>query len=207
MEMLGDELAKGNPSHPANPFAFTHVRLNIPGSPQYSPSLPWVSKVNANTSAITSNVKTYVDDKRVTGVTRTECMLATLRAAAILTYLGMQDACRRRVVASQCAGAWAGSVCHTDEGKVSVMVTSDKWLKARALIAQLMDIASTSNEFDFKMLESAYGFLIYVVRTYPAFNPYLKGIHLTIDSWRPGRRDDGWKDVGEYLPRDCKISD
>jgi hypothetical protein len=23
--------------------------------------------------------------------------------------------------------------------------------------------------------------------------PYLKGVHLTLDSWREGRREDGWK--------------
>jgi len=200
MEMLGDEVAKGDYANPSNPFAFTHVRLNLPGSPQYSPSLPWVSKFNARTNAIANDVKTYVDDKRVTGASKAACLRATRRAASMLSYLGMQDACRKRVSPSQRAGAWAGSVCHTDDGKVSVLVTVDKWLKARSLITELLAIASTTNTFDFKMLESARGFLIYVVRTYPAFNSYLKGIHLTLDSWRPGRRDDGWKDIGEYLP-------
>jgi hypothetical protein len=207
MEMLGDEVAKGDYAHPSNPFAFTHVRLNLPGSPQYSPSTPWVSKVNARTNAVANDVKTYVDDKRVTGASHEECLRATRRAASMLSYLGMQDACRKRVSASQRAGAWAGSVCHTDDGKVSVLVTVDKWLKARDLISQLSEIASTTNEFNFKMLESARGFLIYVVRTYPGFNPYLKGIHLTLDSWRPGRRDDGWKDVGEYLPNEWEMAE
>jgi hypothetical protein len=44
-----------------------------------------------------------------------------------------------------------------------------------------------------KQLESYRGFLIYLVRTNPDMNPYLKGIHLTLDSWRPWRREDGWK--------------
>ncbi len=41
--------------------------------------------------------------------------------------------------------------------------------------------------------------MIYIIRTYPAFTPYLKGIHLTLDSWRSGRGEDGWKhhDVAE----------
>ncbi len=29
--------------------------------------------------------------------------------------------------------------------------------------------------------------------TYPALTSYLKGLHLTLDSWRPGRDKDGWK--------------
>ena len=37
------------------------------------------------------------------------------------------------------------------------------------------------------------GFLNYVVRTYPWMNPYLKGLHLTIDGWRPGRVAGGWR--------------
>ena len=38
------------------------------------------------------------------------------------------------------------------------------------------------------------GFLLYVTRTYPSMVPYLKGIHLTLDSWRPQRDSEGWKD-------------
>lgn len=41
------------------------------------------------------------------------------------------------------------------------------------------------NAMDRKELESLRGGLVYCVRTYRALNPYLKGIHLTIDGWRP----------------------
>jgi hypothetical protein len=37
------------------------------------------------------------------------------------------------------------------------------------------------------------GFLVYVARTYPAMVPYLKGFHLTIETWRGGRDSKGWK--------------
>ena len=43
------------------------------------------------------------------------------------------------------------------------------------------------------------GFLIYVVRTYPWLNPYIKGLHLTIDSGRPGREESGFKMRGKEL--------
>jgi hypothetical protein len=43
------------------------------------------------------------------------------------------------------------------------------------------------------------GFLIYVVRTYPWLNPYIKGLHLMIDSWRPGREESGFKMRGKEL--------
>ena len=44
-----------------------------------------------------------------------------------------------------------------------------------------------------KVLESVRGFMVYVGRTYPALVPYMKGLHLTLDGWRPGRDADGWK--------------
>jgi hypothetical protein len=78
------------------------------------------------------------------------------------------------------------------------MCTQDKWEKAQQYIARLQHLQETSNSFDFKELESIQGFLIYVIRTYPAFTPYLKGVHLTLDSWRPNRDDEGWKMVHAF---------
>ena len=37
------------------------------------------------------------------------------------------------------------------------------------------------------------GFLMYVVRTYPRLNPYMKWMHLTVDNWQPGRAEDRFK--------------
>jgi hypothetical protein len=34
---------------------------------------------------------------------------------------------------------------------------------------------------------------MYVVRTYTWLNPYIKGLHMTVDSWHPGRVEDGFK--------------
>ncbi len=45
----------------------------------------------------------------------------------------------------------------------------------------------------FKTLESYMGYLVYISGTYPVLIPYLKGIHLTLDSWWPNRETDGWK--------------
>jgi hypothetical protein len=45
--------------------------------------------------------------------------------------------------------------------------------------------------------------LVHLQRVYPVIAPYLKGFHLTLDSWREGRDDDGWKIPGwhpEELP-------
>jgi hypothetical protein len=202
MEMISDEMAQGKSADPSNPFHFDEIRMNLPGSSSYNPSHPWVSKIVRSTGRIAADIKTYVDDKRVTGASKSQCEAATRRAASFLTYLGEQDACQKRVEASRRAGAWAGSVCHTDGGSVTVLVTANKWAKAQGYVQELLDIATTTNVFDHKELERIRGFLIHIIRSYPAFTPYLKGIHLTLDSWRPGRRWDGWRDPGELLPDD-----
>ena len=44
-------------------------------------------------------------------------------------------------------------------------------------------------------------FLIYVSRTFRWMTPYLKGLHLTIDGWRPGRDDELWPEYSKK-PKD-----
>ena len=47
-----------------------------------------------------------------------------------------------------------------------------------------------------KAAEKYRGYLIHISATYEAIVPYLKGLHLTLDGWREGRDDEGWKDPG-----------
>ena len=44
----------------------------------------------------------------------------------------------------------------------------------------------------FKTFERFVGFLVYVAQTYTTFVPYLKGLYLTLNSWRPGLDEEGW---------------
>lgn len=37
------------------------------------------------------------------------------------------------------------------------------------------------------------GFCVHLCNSYPAMKPYLKGFHLTIEMWRGGRDEEGWK--------------
>jgi hypothetical protein len=55
-------------------------------------------------------------------------------------------------------------------------------------------------------LERGRGFLLYVAHAYHSLLPYLKAIHLTLDSWRPDSNKDGWKRTQynmEHLRRNC----
>jgi hypothetical protein len=202
MHTLGEEVVRGDQSDRKNPFFFDSVRLNLPGSSNYDPTIPRVSKLRTDTGLIANDMVSYVDDKRLVASLKTECRWLCHRVGARLCYLGEQDALRKRSELSQRAGAWAGLVVHTDDGKITVMCTREKWVKAQGYIRQMYNILKESQGiYDYKTLEQQRGFLVYVSRTYPVMVPYLKGIHLTLDSWRPNRDQEGWKLQGN-LPLD-----
>ena len=110
-----------------------------------------------------------------------------------LTWFGIQDAARKRREASQTPGAWAGTIIHTVDDCVSVLVSQDKWDKTKKWLNWMNDIINDNKSFPHNELEKCRGFLIYVSRTYRPFIPYLRGVHQTIDSWRGYRDIDGWK--------------
>jgi hypothetical protein len=105
------------------------------------------------------------------------------------------------------AGAWAGTVIHTHMGQVCVKVTKERWDKTRKMVRNIWQEYSdrqtelpvevlgedSSGGLNHKHLERRRGFLVYVAQAYPSLVTYLKGIHLTLDSWRSDRNEDGWK--------------
>jgi hypothetical protein len=124
----------------------------------------------------------YVDDLRTTGTTERECWEASQRVSSVLVSLGIQDAARKRRLPNLDAGAWKGSVVNTSDGKVTVLSTRKKWLKLKAIIEWLEEQLEDPEGIDHKLLERKRGFLVHMVQTYPALNPYLKGVHGTLDS-------------------------
>lgn len=55
--------------------------------------------------------------------------------------------------------------------------------KAQLMIQWIHDCAQNKQPLYHSTLESYRGFLMYISRTYPMVAPYLKGIHLVLDSW------------------------
>jgi hypothetical protein len=87
---------------------------------------------------------------------------------------------------------------HTDQGELNVFVSEEKWKKTKAIVDRLVAVEEANRLGSQTGLETAKllsdrGFLIYVSRAYPAMVPYLKGLHLTIDSWSSKRDPDGWR--------------
>jgi hypothetical protein len=63
---FADEMAFGDARDSKTLFHSAAVCLNLPGSPSYDPTLPWVSCLHADGS-LASIVRCYVDDIRPVG--------------------------------------------------------------------------------------------------------------------------------------------
>jgi hypothetical protein len=191
LELYGDRRLR------ANPFHWERVIFNLPGSKGYRADLPWVFKLRWD-GKLGVEVFVYVDDGRAIGPTEFLTWQAARWYGAGCSRRGVQDASRKRTSPSLTPGPWAGTVTHTEDGRICGMVSQEKWEKTQRLIAEMQDMAS-QDYFPLARLLQIRGFLMYVVRTYPWINPYMKGLHLTIDSWRPLRGLDGFKLRGKEL--------
>jgi hypothetical protein len=194
-------ITMGDSADPTNIFGWATVQLNLPGSAAYRPDQPWISKRTAD-GFIAAEVLDYVDDNRTTGHDEETAWLASSHLAKNYSFLGIQDATRKRRFATTSPGPWAGVVVVTVPNRVYVSVTAERWLKTKAKIAEIRSqltehirLGSASSGLSHKVLESCRGFLVYVSRAFSSLKPYLKGLHLTIDGWRPDRDDQGWRSI------------
>lgn len=141
---------------------------------------------------ISCDIFIYVDDLRVTGPTQGKALRACCQATSILRNLGIQDAARKRRDSSRMTGAWAESAVYSTEDDLLVLVMEQKWVKAKSQVMEL-EIIVTHKTAKRKRLQEIRGFLNYIATTYPLILSYLMGIYLTIDRWRKGRDEFGWR--------------
>ena len=94
-----------------------------------------------------------------------------------LSYLGLQDASRKRTEVSRSPGEWAGTLVETVDDRTSILVSFKKWMKGKAIFVWIRDELEKRGCLNHKQLERDRGFLIYLSRTYRSMCPYLKGIH------------------------------
>jgi hypothetical protein len=191
---IAEEFIRGNRLDPKNIFRWDQVEFNLPGSVDYDPSMPWVYKIRLSDGKIAVDVFGFVDDFRQTGNSKKEAWLAARQVASRSNYLGIQDAPRKRRDGSSTPGAWTGSIIRTGEDGVFVLVSEDKWDKTKALLEEMLKmIQNDSQRIPRKRLEQIRGFLNYIAQTYTWLRPYLIGLHMTIDGWRPNRDTEGWR--------------
>ena len=195
---LAEEIVRGDRRDPENYLRWNHIRMNLPGSKSYDPTLPWMCKIVVHNGyyLVAADFITFVDDIRSGGPGREWTWRATRQIAARLNSLGIQDAPRKRRPPSKRPDAWAGSMVEvTDENEVANRVTQAKWEKGKQTLQRMLEDVRTSKDgsTDLKQLLSDRGFLVHLVGSYECMVPYLKGIHQTADGWRPDRDKDGWK--------------
>ncbi len=130
-----------------------------------------------------------MDDLRPTGPSKKDAWLAARQAASTLNNLGIQDAPRKRRASSRSPGAWAGGVVRTTDDGVFVLTSQEKWDKAKAHLNEVQGMLDDDpSSLSRVCLEQIRGFLQYVCQTYTSLTSYLISFHMTIDSWRPGRK-------------------
>jgi hypothetical protein len=114
----------GDRTQESNPFQWDTVTLNLPGDARYDPTLPWIFKQRKDGS-IAADLHTYIDDNRGTANNAEEAWRVSSRIAKICSWLGMQDAARKRRAPSRSPGAWAGTLIRADGSKVERMVSQE----------------------------------------------------------------------------------
>ena len=101
---------------------------------------------------------------------------------SICSWLGIQYASRNLLPKSQAPGPWDVTVTNT-EGDMHGLVYQEIWDKNRRLILELVGMEREGRYWISRArMESLRGFLVYIYRTYRDINPYLKGVHLTLES-------------------------
>ena len=212
--LIARRLILGDRHDHSNPFHWSAVRLNQPGDIDYQSNLPWIMQVRHDGDLAVA-VCQYIDDLRTCARDERLAWRASSRIGKVLGFLGLQDAARKRREPSQTPGAWSGATVTSDKDNVFQSVTNERWEKTQRHIRWVAQHVGLRDELsvrllseedrigdealagytkiNHKRLESVRGFLVYVAGTFKAMVPYLKGIHLTLDSWRPNRDSDGWK--------------
>ena len=196
MFLIAEEVMRGDRHDPANPLQWNSILLNLPGTRAYNPSIAWISKRRTDGS-LASDFVTFVDDLRLAAQGPERVRELGHAVSTKQAYLGIQDALQKLRAAggTKRPGAWAGSsVCIEDDKGLVVLTSQEKWDRLKEICRHwLACITQGENMLDFKRLRSDRGFLVYVTQVYPAMKPYLKGFHLSLESWRGGRDAEGWK--------------
>ena len=179
-----EEFVIGDHREETNPLRWDVVIFNLPGMKTFDPRLPWVYLWDEINNSISGTIVTFVDDGRGAGRDLEHAWQIGRRYATRLQYLGIQHATRKLRPPTRRPGAWAGMLVRTTTEEILVSVTLSKWNKMKTILNRIKTMLDNDNihELDYKQLEKDRGFMVHLAMTYIAINPFLKGIHLTLDS-------------------------
>ena len=193
---LAEEVIIGNTKDWNNAMGWQTVVLNLPGSTNFDPRKPWVFRWNKRWVCIAGGIVTFVDNVRGSGFSLEHAWLVGMQLAKRIQYLGSQNAAQKVHPPVKKPGAWAGAIFDTsDSNQITMTVSQEKWNKGKEMVEATWQEwkTSTDSKVDFKEMEKRRGFLVHLMMTFKFITPFLKGWHLTLDSWRPCRDKDGYK--------------
>ena len=140
MALIGEKAIRGDRDI-ANPFQWEVVRLNLPGSEGYTPSLAWISKRRMD-GLLASDFVCFVNDQRLARANSDQINEAGHALSLRESYLGIQDALRKLRAAGglRRPGAWTGTVVFINEETGLVVLTSqDKWDRMKLICNKWFD--------------------------------------------------------------------
>ena len=80
------------------------------------------------------------------------------------------------------------------------LVSQARWDKTYRLMFELNSMNLDGIEWVNRlMLDYIRGFLVYFSIMYREINIHLKGLHLTLVSWKPYRDEKGWRMMGVFI--------
>ena len=173
-----------------NTFSWYRVVVNITGLEGYNCKIPWVYKERGD-GLIAADLFICVDDGLTIGPTEELCWEASRKWGSTCSWLKVQDVSRNVQPPSQAPGTWVGTVTTNKEGFYG-LVSQDWRDKTQGLIQEVRrteEKESDRDGMDISRLDSIRGLLVSALRNYQDMKPYLKGIHITLDSWRPHNDD------------------
>ena len=78
-------------------------------------------------------------------------------------------------------------VINDTEYGIVVLTSQEKWDRMKGIFKKWHTIiAAGETELDHKSLQSDRGFLVHCTQAYPGLVPYMKGVHLSLETWREG---------------------
>jgi hypothetical protein len=158
-----------------NPFQWDRIRSNLPGWKDYDPAKSWISKIRVD-GRVVCDLFTFVDDEQVTGSDKDLTWQASHALASKQSYLGIQDMGQKAQLSSKMPGVLAGAIVHVlSVLGVCVLTLKEKWVKMKDILEKWWKLISgpMTPRLLHKELLSDHGFLVYVMRTYPAMILYL----------------------------------
>mmetsp|Transcript_14468 Transcript_14468/g.20830 ORF Transcript_14468/g.20830 Transcript_14468/m.20830 type:complete len:795 (+) Transcript_14468:3270-5654(+) len=177
----GIEIAKGDPHHlptkpneKRNPYSWSRVVLNLPGSKDYNPSLLRVMKIQSGEGKDTryaAECITYFDDGWVFADSDEKSKLAIRKVCSGLGRLGNQDATRKRRAEGKRPGAWSGACIYTDHGLPRAFIPQEKWDRLKKDVTWILTLSREGKEMPRTEFRRRRGFLVHGCSIYDWMPP------------------------------------